>query len=233
MCPGPLGALITLQALSCTTQGVLTGAGLQRYTATCNLIGWWLVGVPLALSLIWGLDLDLEAGYVLLMSCCAAMLTSWIGQIILLSRHDWEASIRDSQRLMAEAIEAEDAACSLISAEAASIASSRTGNTKDGHPAHLTTPSLSRSISSSALYYAEQRPRLYSNAHSIVSGYSIASERRSERSYRDTVTDLLSTSPYALQSPHIHTLTFIIPHGTSQRQYVQNMDLGKTEKSMS
>ena len=51
-----------MQAVNGTTQGVLTGAGLQSYTATCNLIGWYFVAAPLAFGLIWGLNLDLEAG---------------------------------------------------------------------------------------------------------------------------------------------------------------------------
>eukprot|EP00802_Teleaulax_amphioxeia_P007173 Tamp_07179.p1 GENE.Tamp_07179~~Tamp_07179.p1 ORF type:complete len:664 (-),score=63.03 Tamp_07179:232-2223(-) len=223
---GPLGALITLQALNCTTQGVLTGAGLQRYTATCNLVGWYIVGVPLALSLIWGLNLDLEAGYVLLMSCCAAMLTSWLGQILLLSRHDWAESIQDCQRLMSEAIEAEDLQASC----AASTTSSR--HTRDGPPAqsHLTSLNITRAITQTS----EQRPRAWSNAHSFLSeqrsrgisiaqsasAYSLLSGVDSQRSHRQNLAPDLSSSPFVLQSPHIHSLTFIVPSVPSHRQYL-------------
>jgi hypothetical protein len=34
-----------------------------------------------------------EAGYVLLLSCCAAMFTSFVGQVFLLARHDWQHCI--------------------------------------------------------------------------------------------------------------------------------------------
>jgi hypothetical protein len=81
---------------------VLTGAGLQSYTATCNLIGWYFVAAPLALGLTFGLNLNVEAGYVLLLSCCAAMFTSFVGQVFLLARHDWQHCIDEAARRMAE-----------------------------------------------------------------------------------------------------------------------------------
>ena len=102
---GPLCLLVTLQAVNCTTQGVLTGAGLQRFTALCNLVGWYLVAAPLVYGLIWGLDLDLESGPVLLLSCSLAMLTSVIGQTVVLARQDWDVIIAESlQRLHAEQV---------------------------------------------------------------------------------------------------------------------------------
>ena len=102
---GPLGLLVTLQAVNCTTQGVLTGAGLQRFTALCNLVGWYLVAAPLVYALIWGLDLNLEAGPVLLLSCSLAMLVSVIGQTVVLARQDWDVIIAESlQRLHAEQV---------------------------------------------------------------------------------------------------------------------------------
>ena len=81
---------------------MLTGAGLQSYTATCNLIGWYFVAAPLALGLTFGLNLNVEAGYVLLLSCCAAMFTSFVGQVFLLVRHDWQQCIDEATRRMAE-----------------------------------------------------------------------------------------------------------------------------------
>ena len=81
---------------------MLTGAGLQSYTATCNLIGWYFVAAPLALGLTFGLNLNVEAGYVLLLSCCAAMFTSFVGQVFLLARHDWQQCIDEAARRMAE-----------------------------------------------------------------------------------------------------------------------------------
>jgi hypothetical protein len=81
---------------------VLTGAGLQSYTATCNLIGWYFVAAPLALGLTFGLNLNVETGYVLLLSCCAAMFTSFVGQVFLLARHDWQHCIDEAARRMAE-----------------------------------------------------------------------------------------------------------------------------------
>jgi hypothetical protein len=43
-----------------------------------------------------------EAGYVLLLSCCAAMFTSFVGQVFLLARHDWQQCIEEAARRSAE-----------------------------------------------------------------------------------------------------------------------------------
>ena len=201
---GPLGLLITLQAVNCTTQGVLTGAGLQRYTATCNLIGWYVVGAPLALGLIWGFDLDMQAGYVLLMSCCAAMLTSFLGQAFLLYHHDWDLIILESQMRMLEypcdesdhETAAEENASQCVSpCHLRSMGSQRSLHT-------LSTGVLGlRGGPACGTIMAEQRSRSISLAQSMVSGYSVVSGNDFQ----------LGTSPFMLQSPHPGALTFVVP----------------------
>jgi len=74
-------------------QGALSGAGLQKVTAASSLVAWYLIGAPLACGLIWGLQLDMAAGDVLLLSCAAAMLAAFAGQAVALLRHDWRVSV--------------------------------------------------------------------------------------------------------------------------------------------
>ena len=88
-----LCVLVTFNGLNCTIQGAMSGAGLQKVTAMCSLVAWYLVGAPLACGLIWGLQLDMAAGDVLLLSCAAAMLVAFTGQAVALTRHDWSLSV--------------------------------------------------------------------------------------------------------------------------------------------
>lgn len=190
---GPLGLLIAMQAVNCVMQGVLTGAGLQRYTAGCNLVGWYLVAAPLSGGLIWGLDLDLAAGQVLLLSCSSAMLTSFLGQTFLLSRRDWAQIIQESETRLAEQLVNHlhtsnfDAADDEAS-EKASLAS-------------RSSLALAQVARGPAMVI---RPRSVSLAHSFRSGYSGYSRVSDYHS-------ALGSSPFMLSSPHPMSLTFVIP----------------------
>ena len=109
------GLLITANALNCTIQGVLTGAGLQRYTATCNLLSWYVVAAPVAAGAIWGLNLDVDAGVVLLLCATLAQLTAFLAQVFLLVRHDWERSVDEASVRMLESSQ-HDAEAALVHA---------------------------------------------------------------------------------------------------------------------
>lgn len=153
----------------------------------------------MAFGLIWGLDLDLDAGYVLLLSCCAAMFTSVAGMVCLLARHDWQKIIDESfQRLLAEQMAAESAD---------RLGDDTSSTTRAGsHAASSTT----RPVSMAMLTTCEsiQRPRGISIAQSIVSGYSIVSDNYSSHN--------LGTSPFVLHAPHPGSLTFIVPQFASR-----------------
>ena len=149
----------------------------------------------MAFGLIWGLDLDLEAGYVLLLSCCAAMFTSVVGMLCVLARHDWQKIIDESfQRLLAEQMAAESA--DRLGDDTSSRAGSHAASTCPVSLAMLTTGE------------SVQRPRGISLAQSIVSGYSIVSDNYSNHN--------LGTSPFVLHAPHPGSLTFIVPQLASR-----------------
>lgn len=198
----PLGLLIAMQAMNCVMQGVLTGAGLQRYTAACNLVGWYLIAAPLSGGLIWGLDLDLEAGRVLLLACSAAMLTSFLGQAVLLSRRDWEQIIIESELRMAEQL-----------ANTLDDGHDEEASEKASHASVTSHSSLGPAVGAGGRApVAAVRPRSISIAQSFRSGYSGYSRVSDlSRDYHSA----LGSSPFMLNSPHPMSLTFVVPRRLS------------------
>ena len=102
-CARPLAALVLASALNTTAQGSLSGAGIPGTIARANLLSWYAVGVPLALSLVYALDLDRGACAAILLSCAAAHLSAFGFQThaVLFSREHAlaESANRRSARL--------------------------------------------------------------------------------------------------------------------------------------
>ena len=199
---GPLGLLITMQAVNCVMQGVLTGAGLQRYTAGCNLVGWYVVAAPVSGGLIWGLRLDLEAGYVLLLSCSSAMLTSFLGQALLLSRRDWAQIIQESDaRLEEQLANMNMSGFDVTADEEASVTASEKASYA-GRGSFAVGPRGPVLLS---------RPRSISLAQSFRSGISGQTGYSRLSSHMSDYHSALGSSPFMLSSPHPMSLTFVVP----------------------
>ena len=64
-CVPALALLVFFDAQNVCIQGTLSGAGAPQRIAMSNLIGWYVVGAPTALGLLFGLDLDAGAAPVL------------------------------------------------------------------------------------------------------------------------------------------------------------------------
>ncbi|GLI58905.1 hypothetical protein VaNZ11_000687 [Volvox africanus] len=70
---------------------VLRGAGRQWFGAGCNLVGWWLVGIPLAYSL--GLQVGMGVQGIWTGFTTASGLQACV-QWIVVAQMDWEAEVR-------------------------------------------------------------------------------------------------------------------------------------------
>ena len=74
-CVPALALLVFFDAQNVCVQGTLSGAGAPQRIAVSNLVGWYVVGAPTALGLLFGLELDAGAAPVLL-ACCGLAATS-------------------------------------------------------------------------------------------------------------------------------------------------------------
>ena len=83
-----------------------TGAGAPQRIAVSNLVGWYVVGAPTALGLLFGLDLDKGAAPVLLACCGLALATSFVLQLLALRSLDWEKQVQEASGRLAERTDA-------------------------------------------------------------------------------------------------------------------------------
>ena len=83
-----------------------TGAGAPQRIAMSNLIGWYAVGAPTALGLLFGLDLDEGAAPVLLACCGLALATSFVLQLLALRSLDWDKQVAEAEGRLDEGTDA-------------------------------------------------------------------------------------------------------------------------------
>ena len=100
-----VAGVMVVDALSNSLQGVCSGLGLQRVAAYGQVVGYYIVGLPAACALAYGLLHDSEDGaFGLWGGVGLAMLTAAVMQVVALVRHDWSQSVKEAQRrLEAEA----------------------------------------------------------------------------------------------------------------------------------
>ena len=96
----PLVAVVmVLDALSNSMGGVCSGLGLQRYAMLANVLGYYLLGIPMALAIAFLWLRGSEDGvYGLWGGVALAMLASGIVQCVLIARHDWRTSAAEARR---------------------------------------------------------------------------------------------------------------------------------------
>lgn len=103
-----LAVSFVTDGFNCILGGVLRGAGKQSVGAVLNLLGYWCVGLPLALLL--GLHARLGAlGFWLALLAASAVQN--VIQLVFILRMDWQAEAQRAQReAMEEALHAGHAA---------------------------------------------------------------------------------------------------------------------------
>jgi len=88
-CVPALALLVFFDAQNVCIQGTLSGAGAPQRIAMSNLIGWYGVAAPVALGLLFGLDLDQSAAPVLL--CCSVWKSNVTAHLRPRPNHDLHA----------------------------------------------------------------------------------------------------------------------------------------------
>ena len=83
-----------------------TGAGALQRIAVSNLVGWYVVGAPTALGLLFGLELDAGAAPVLLACCGLALATSFVLQLLALRSLDWDKQVAEAEGRLDEGTDA-------------------------------------------------------------------------------------------------------------------------------
>jgi len=96
-CVPALALLVFFDAQNVCIQGTLSGAGAPERIAVSNLIGWYGVAAPVAVGLVFGLDLDKSAAPVLLACSGLALGTSFVLQLVALRRLDWEKLVGEAR----------------------------------------------------------------------------------------------------------------------------------------
>jgi MATE family multidrug resistance protein len=92
-----LAAIVPLDALSCSLNGVMSGLGLQRVSAFCPFIGSYMVSLPFACTLAFGLKL--KGGIFWLWSgVFLGLLVTVSMYLIVLHRFDWQKAVDDARR---------------------------------------------------------------------------------------------------------------------------------------
>jgi len=90
-----LAGLTFMDAINNALGGIMSGLGLQRAIAVCQLVGYYAVGNPLGLAATFGYFHGSEAGvYALWGGNLLAMGASIAMQAAVLARHDWRDSVK-------------------------------------------------------------------------------------------------------------------------------------------
>ena len=105
-CVPALALLVFFDAQNVCIQGTLSGAGAPQRIAVSNLVGWYVVGAPTALGLLFGLDLDAGAAPVLLACCGLALGTSFFLQLLALRSLDWDRQVAEAEGRLDEGTDA-------------------------------------------------------------------------------------------------------------------------------
>ena len=105
-CVPALALLVFFDAQNVCIQGTLSGAGAPQRIAMSNLIGWYGVAAPVALGLLFGLDLDQSAAPVLLYCCALGLATSFVLQLLALRSLDWEKQVGEAEGRLNEGTDA-------------------------------------------------------------------------------------------------------------------------------
>ena len=115
-CVPALALLVFFDAQNVCIQGTLSGAGAPQRIAVSNLVGWYVVGAPTALGLLFGLDLDAGAAPVLLACCGLALGTSFFLQLLALRSLDWDRQVAEAEGRLDEGTDArrEPDSCSVM-----------------------------------------------------------------------------------------------------------------------
>lgn len=97
-----LSAFLPFDAINSCLSGIMSGLGLQRYAALCQVVGFYLVGMPIGIILVFAVKVD-HGVYWLWGGVGISMFTSAFMGIVILIRHDWKSSIEEcSNRLLVE-----------------------------------------------------------------------------------------------------------------------------------
>ena len=120
-----VGGVFVVDAASNALQGVCSGLGLQRIAAYANLVGYYVVGLPLGVGLAFGAWRDGEDGvFGLWIGTGAALLAASLLQGLALLRHDWSRAVEEARRRLGEEARGEEAPLRARGEEAAEAESS-------------------------------------------------------------------------------------------------------------
>eukprot|EP00469_Lotharella_globosa_P013220 CAMPEP_0167773786 /NCGR_PEP_ID=MMETSP0111_2-20121227/1628_1 /TAXON_ID=91324 /ORGANISM="Lotharella globosa, Strain CCCM811" /LENGTH=316 /DNA_ID=CAMNT_0007663491 /DNA_START=338 /DNA_END=1288 /DNA_ORIENTATION=- len=102
-----LAVVVVFDACNNAAGGVLNGLGLQRWAATFQLMGYYVVGTPTAAIAVFAIGVKdpvmwVWGGVGLAMAC------SSISAVVLLSRHQFELSVRDAEERLRRSMSPED-----------------------------------------------------------------------------------------------------------------------------
>ncbi|KAG8470659.1 hypothetical protein KFE25_009080 [Diacronema lutheri] len=92
-----LGLVMAADALSNALGGACSGIGLQRYSAGAQLIGYYVVGMPVGIWAAFGpLGGSEDGALALWVGACLSMLVAAALQALVLARYDWAACAAES-----------------------------------------------------------------------------------------------------------------------------------------
>ncbi|XP_029360004.1 multidrug and toxin extrusion protein 1-like [Echeneis naucrates] len=89
------GFLHLFDAIACVTGGVLRGAGKQMIGALCNLVGYYFIGFPIGVSLMFAVHMGIEGLWTGLTIC---VLMQTIFFITYIYKLDWNMAVKDALR---------------------------------------------------------------------------------------------------------------------------------------
>jgi MATE family multidrug resistance protein len=98
-----LAAVLPVDALNNCMGGIMGGLGLQRKAAICQLIGYYLIGMPLAVILVFVVKAQGKGVFWLWGGVFCSMLSSCCLQAFILFKYDWQDAVADAlERIEAE-----------------------------------------------------------------------------------------------------------------------------------
>ncbi len=100
-----LAVVVVCDACNNAVGGIMNGLGLQRAAAKFQLVGYYMVGIPIAAIAVFALHAQRPLFW-LWGGVAIAMCTSCALQVTCLFRHDWEESVYEAQLRLAERIQA-------------------------------------------------------------------------------------------------------------------------------
>uniref|UniRef100_A0A665UDT1 Multidrug and toxin extrusion protein n=1 Tax=Echeneis naucrates TaxID=173247 RepID=A0A665UDT1_ECHNA len=122
------GFLHLFDAIACVTGGVLRGAGKQMIGALCNLVGYYFIGFPIGVSLMFAVHMGIEGLWTGLTIC---VLMQTIFFITYIYKLDWNMAVKDALRRAGVQVKEEKDMVRMESTGKHTAASNREGTDED------------------------------------------------------------------------------------------------------